>query len=197
MSVFTVEGSHKLKGTFRINGNKNEALPAIAASLLCEETVTLSNVSVIGDIQNMLLIAEHLGCAVSTPKRGTVLINGAGVHRTSLPYELSEAIRGSILFSSALLVRRGRVEIPQPGGDRIGRRRIDTHFNVYQSLGARITEKKTGGNGNALTYVVTAPVSGLRGPDQCGFSHLPRPFEQENVPGFIPVVEPGSQFCME
>ncbi|MGB7568203.1 MAG: UDP-N-acetylglucosamine 1-carboxyvinyltransferase [Chitinivibrionales bacterium] len=138
MSGFSVEGSIQLKGSIRTAGNKNEALPLIAAALLCDNPVSFENLPNIGDVQTMLEIARHLGVTVSDVKNGSCTLDAGTITRRKLPVELSSKIRGSILFASALLVRTGRAEIPQPGGDSIGRRRIDTHCLVFKALGAKL-----------------------------------------------------------
>jgi UDP-N-acetylglucosamine 1-carboxyvinyltransferase len=164
MSSFTVEGGRKLSGAIRVSGNKNEALPLIAASLLCKSPVTLKNVPDIGDVRNMLQIAQTLGCRVSALRSHSVALDASRALNSRLPLELCAAIRGSILFASALLVRCGRAIIPQPGGDTIGRRRLDTHFLVFKALGAKLRtiSKKTKSRGERITYILEAP-RGLRG----------------------------------
>jgi len=164
MSDFIVEGKRTLAGAIRVNGNKNEALPAIAAALLCPKTVTLKNVPDIGDIVTMLEIATLLGASVSPAKNGTVSLHAARITGWELPLDLSSVIRGSILFASALLARTGKAVIPAPGGDTIGRRRLDTHFQVFRAMGAQlITEKRTREDGATDTvYILSAP-KGLRG----------------------------------
>jgi len=164
MSSFIVEGGRRLAGTIRISGNKNEALPLIAASLLLQKPVTLQNVPDIGDVRMMLAIAGELGAAVSPLCNGEVGINAAGEISTRLPPRLSSSIRGSILFASSLLVRTGKAELPQPGGDTIGRRRLDTHFLVFKALGAKLTTRRetSKSEGDFITYILEAP-RGLRG----------------------------------
>ncbi len=138
MSAFVVEGNAKLSGRIRANGNKNEAQPAVAAALLCSEEVRLTNFPDIGDLRNLLAIVRHLGAEASDIEDGVVTIRARELDNDVLPVGLSSAIRGSILLASALLVRRGRAVVPQPGGDSIGRRRLDTHFRVFESMGARL-----------------------------------------------------------
>ena len=142
MSGFIVEGNHKLSGAIRIAGNKNEALPLIAAALICRKPVVFENMPDIGDVQTMLALARNLGADVSTIVNGRCSLNAPSISTSSLPVELSSKIRGSILFASALLVRTGWAQIPQPGGDTIGRRRIDTHFLVFKALGATLKIKR-------------------------------------------------------
>jgi UDP-N-acetylglucosamine 1-carboxyvinyltransferase len=165
MGALIVEGGKKLKGSIAVTGNKNEALPVIAASLLCDGAVKLSNVPLIGDVQNMLGIARKLGVSVSEPAGGRVRIESRKIDTSVLPVGLSSRIRGSVLFASALLGRTGKAVIAQPGGDKIGRRRLDTHFHVFHSLGARlrIEGKVRGGEvSRGVTYILEAP-KGLRG----------------------------------
>jgi UDP-N-acetylglucosamine 1-carboxyvinyltransferase len=139
-----------LSGAIRIAGNKNEALPLIAASLLCTKTVKFENMPDIGDVQTMLAIARNLGPDVSEIVNGSCSLNASTIATTTLPIDLSSKIRGSILFASALLVRTGKAQIPQPGGDTIGRRRIDTHFLVFKALGATLRIKRTASKSDRL-----------------------------------------------
>ncbi len=166
MSAFIVEGRCRLSGAVKVAGNKNEALPIIAASMLCTKPIRLRNVPDIGDVRNMLKIAEYLGAVVSPFSDGCVAIDAAGLSESMLPLALSASIRGSILFASSLLARSGEAVLPQPGGDAIGRRRIDTHLLVFQALGARLRHKREhiGDKGERLTYILEAP-KGLRGAD--------------------------------
>jgi UDP-N-acetylglucosamine 1-carboxyvinyltransferase len=143
MSSFVVNGGKRLGGSVSVSGNKNEALPVIAASILCHGKIILDNMPDIGDVHSMLAIASALGASVSGLKNHSVSINAASVSQSTLPLELSSAIRGSILFASALLVRTGKAGIPQPGGDTIGRRRLDTHFLVLKALGATVDVTRT------------------------------------------------------
>jgi UDP-N-acetylglucosamine 1-carboxyvinyltransferase len=167
MSSFIVEGSRQLQGSIAVKGNKNEALPAIAAALLSRQSVELSNVPDIGDIRSMLAIAAALGAEVGPLEDNRVIISAPTIEQSTLPLELSSAIRGSILFASALLVRTGQAIIPQPGGDVIGRRRVDTHFLVFQALGAELEiERISRGEQHVQTiYRLTAPKDGLKGGD--------------------------------
>ncbi len=164
MSTFIVEGRKKLAGTIAVSGNKNEALPLIAAALLCDSPVTFSNIPQIGDVRDMLTIASQLGATVSPLAEGSVTIDASKIETSLLPLELSSKIRGSILFASALLVRTGKVILPQPGGDTIGRRRVDTHFHVFKALGGKIEVKreKVGESGECFTYIINA-ADGLNG----------------------------------
>ncbi|MBN2036009.1 MAG: UDP-N-acetylglucosamine 1-carboxyvinyltransferase [Chitinispirillaceae bacterium] len=166
MSMFVVEGNHRLKGTIRVPGNKNEALPLIAAALLTPEPVTFSNVPHIGDVTTMLGIASLLGAEVSPLDNGEVTVVAKRISTPVLPMKEAATIRASILFASSLLVRKGKAVIRQPGGDSIGRRRLDTHFAVLQALGARLRVERTASSDGITEetgYVLTAPKRGLRG----------------------------------
>jgi UDP-N-acetylglucosamine 1-carboxyvinyltransferase len=165
MSGFVVTGRSKLSGTIRVTGNKNEALPLIAAALLCTKPVTFSNVPDIGDVRMMLKIAALLGAKVSPIKDGKVTIDAAAITTLELPVKESNSIRASILFASSLLARKGRAVIRQPGGDSIGRRRMDTHFSVFTELGAKLTiERKTSSEAvmQEVSFILKAPRDGLK-----------------------------------
>lgn len=164
MSGFIVEGNVRLKGSIRTAGNKNEALPLIAAALLCNKPVVFENMPDIGDVRSMLAIAQHLGVTASDIKNGSCTLDAGKITGRRLPVELSSKIRGSILFASALLVRTGKAEIPQPGGDSIGRRRIDTHCLVFKALGAklRIHRSASAQEPSQNTFILEAK-NGLKG----------------------------------
>ena len=161
MSVFIVEGRVKLNGSIKTAGNKNEALPLIAASLLCSQRVKLDNIPDIGDVRSMLEIASVLGADVSAVTDGSVSMETSVIESSVLPLQLSSTIRASILFASSLLVRTGKAVICQPGGDMIGRRRMDTHFLVFKALGAKLRiERKV----DETNFILEAP-DGLKGAD--------------------------------
>lgn len=138
MSVFVVEGGNPLSGSIRPAGNKNAALPAVAAALLTAERVTLENVPRIRDVETLLSILESLGATVEWEEANTVAIQAAGVQAGRPDPVLAERIRASILLAGPLLARFGAVSLPPPGGDVIGRRRLDTHFLAFEAMGARI-----------------------------------------------------------
>lgn len=166
MSSFIVEGKNRLSGTVQVSGNKNEALPLIAASLLCPGPVSFSNVPEIGDVKNMLEIASILGAVVSPFKDGKITIEALNIKTSVLPLQQSSSIRASVLFASSLLIRTGKAVITQPGGDHIGRRRLDTHFLVFKALGAElhVTRKVTSDVTQETNYILEAP-NGLKGAD--------------------------------
>jgi len=161
MGKFVVEGKKPLSGSIAVAGNKNEALPLIAASLLVNATTTFHNVPDIGDVQTMCAIASALGANVSW-QHDTLTIDATGVNNPVLPLELSSKIRASVLFASSLLVRTGSAIITQPGGDTIGRRRLDTHFIAFKELGATLTVDRK--NPQETRFILEAP-HGLHGAD--------------------------------
>jgi len=168
MGSFLVEGNCRLTGTISVTGNKNEALPVIAAALLTAKPVRLKNVPDIGDVRNMLDIASALGVTVANPNNNEYEMTAASIESSELPVELSNKIRASILFASALLVRTGKAVITQPGGDHIGRRRLDSHFLAFQALGASLDIERKVSSANVTretAYILTAPEGGLRGAD--------------------------------
>jgi UDP-N-acetylglucosamine 1-carboxyvinyltransferase len=135
---FVVEGGRPLRGTVRPAGNKNAALPMIAAALLGDTPSELTNVPRIRDVEIQLALLEDLGASVSWTSPGTVRIDPAGLHDKPLDPELCGRLRASILLAGPLLARFGRVVLPPPGGDVIGRRRLDTHFLAFERLGAEV-----------------------------------------------------------
>jgi len=141
MSRFVIRGERPLSGELRASGNKNAALPMIAASLLTQDEVVLENVPGIRDVDSMLEILEHLGVHVSRDG-GTVLIHARDVKTAEIPWELSEKTRTSFLLVAPLLTRSDRVKVHPPGGDTIGRRRLDPHFYGLRSLGVLVDEQE-------------------------------------------------------
>jgi UDP-N-acetylglucosamine 1-carboxyvinyltransferase len=139
MESFVIEGGRPLRGSIRATGNKNAALPIIAASLLTEEPVTLSNVPAIRDVEAMLELVSDLGVEVERLGDGVVRIVAEDVKKTELDAELCTRIRASILLAGPLVARWGEAVVPPPGGDVIGRRRLDTHIHALARLGAEIT----------------------------------------------------------
>lgn len=136
MEYFDIDGSCTIHGEITPSGNKNEALPVIAASLLCSEPVRIDNIPDILDVRNMLKIAADLGAEVSYLSKNSIVINAEKVHSKPLDRELCELVRTSILYAGPMVARFGKIILPPPGGDVIGRRRLDTHFLGLQQLGA-------------------------------------------------------------
>ncbi len=138
MERFIVEGGRRLEGTIRPGGNKNAALPMLAACLLTDEPVTLRNVPAIRDVENMLKLLERIGATVERLEKNVVRLHAKGKCETTPDPELSRHIRASLLFAGPLLARCGAASLTRPGGDAIGRRRIDTHLMALEALGAQI-----------------------------------------------------------
>ncbi len=139
MGTFAVEGGHRLEGRIRPAGNKNAALPCLAATVLASEPVTLHNIPRIGDVLTFLEIIESLGASVRWDAANDVTVDASSIRTNSVDRVLAERIRASLLLAGPLLARFGRVELPPPGGDVIGRRRMDTHFLAFEALGAEVT----------------------------------------------------------
>lgn len=138
MEKFVIGGRRRLTGSVTPGGNKNEALPVLAATLLTEEPVTLRNVPRIKDVAVMCQVIEKHGGTVEWIEDDVVRICTANFEAAALDHELCRKVRASILFAGPLVARFGRVELPPPGGDVIGRRRLDTHFQALQALGASV-----------------------------------------------------------
>ncbi|MGD0272150.1 MAG: UDP-N-acetylglucosamine 1-carboxyvinyltransferase [Gaiellaceae bacterium] len=135
---FVIEGGHPLSGTVRAAGNKNAALPILAASLLSAEPVVLQNVPRILDVETMVELIAHVGAEAKWTGPNEVRIKAGEIANTDLDPELCRRIRASFLLAGPLLARAGKVKIPAPGGDVIGRRRLDTHLKAFVELGVEI-----------------------------------------------------------
>ena len=138
MNKYIIEGGFPVKGRIAVSGNKNAALPCIAATILASEPVILRNIPEIEDVQVMFDVLGHLGATVERLGPHEWSIDTRGVQRWDIPAEEAKKIRASILFAGPLLARFGKVTTPPPGGDVIGRRRIDTHVLAFEDLGARL-----------------------------------------------------------
>jgi len=135
---FVIEGGHSLSGHVQAAGNKNAALPILAASALTAEPVELSNVPRILDVDAMLALLRAIGAEADWVGVNDVRVDASTVSTTELDEELCNQIRASILLAGPLLARFGTASVPPPGGDVIGRRRIDTHIHALAALGAEI-----------------------------------------------------------
>jgi UDP-N-acetylglucosamine 1-carboxyvinyltransferase len=138
MHEYLIEGGFPIKGTIKTCGNKNSALPCIAATLLTAETVTLRNIPEIEDTGVMFKILESLGAEVKREDKHTWSVTCKDIKSAEIPVELAKKIRASILFAGPLIARMGKALMMPPGGDVIGRRRLDTHFLALTELGARV-----------------------------------------------------------
>jgi UDP-N-acetylglucosamine 1-carboxyvinyltransferase len=134
--AFVIEGQRPLSGAIRVAGNKNGALPILAACLLTEEPVTLSNIPRIRDVDTMLDLLGDLGADASWTGQNEIRVNAAGTAKSAPDVELCRKIRASFLLAGPLLARFGRATMPPPGGDVIGRRRLDPHIHAFNELGA-------------------------------------------------------------
>ncbi len=138
MSEYKIRGGFPVKGTIKASGNKNSALPCIAAAVLSEEEVVLKNIPEIEDVSVMLEIFEALGGKTEKIEKNVFKLKMPQVKTSEIPEALAAKIRASILFAGPLLARTGKAVLPPPGGDVIGRRRLDTHFLALTELGARV-----------------------------------------------------------
>src|SRR5438477_6123823 len=153
---YIVEGGRTLHGSIRPSGNKNAALPIVAAALLSENIVRLDNVPHIRDIETLMQLVRSVGVPIDWTAPNSLQIHASEVHARDLDPELCAKIRASILLAGPLLARCGEITLPPPGGDVIGRRRLDTHFLALEQLGAKMTFDKG---------LVRLTVSGFTGAD--------------------------------
>jgi UDP-N-acetylglucosamine 1-carboxyvinyltransferase len=135
---FVIEGGRALNGTIRAAGNKNGALPILAACVIADEPVNLKNVPHIRDVETMMELIADLGADVEWTATNEVRVHAASLSSHELDAELASRIRASFLLAGPLLARVGRAVVPPPGGDVIGRRRLDPHIHALTELGARI-----------------------------------------------------------
>ena len=139
MDKFIINGQIPLKGELIPSGNKNAALPMLAACLLTPEPVILHNVPKILDVQSMLCLLESLNVKIEWINDSSIRIDAGDIHTSDLGPDLCRQIRASILLAGPILGRVGEFKLPPPGGDVIGRRRVDTHILAFSSLGVKTT----------------------------------------------------------
>jgi UDP-N-acetylglucosamine 1-carboxyvinyltransferase len=137
MAKFRIEGGHPISGTFEPRGNKNAVLPMLAAALLTDQPVTLENIPLIQDVEVMLELLQALGVQITLDGH-TLTLQAASLSTTELDPQLCARVRTSILLAGPLAARHGHATIHPPGGDIIGRRRLDTHFHGLSALGVQI-----------------------------------------------------------
>ncbi len=160
MGKFNIIGRKPIKGVHRVPGNKNAALPMIAAALLTSEPVVLENVPVIADVKVMLDFVARFGAKVSfDEEKYTVVIEAKKLRSVKLDPVVAKKIRTSVLFAGPLLARKGTVTLPPPGGDVIGHRRLDTHIDGFKALGAKV---KAGRRMISLTTLKTKGLTGAK-----------------------------------
>lgn len=148
MSSFRIKGGTKLKGEIQPQGAKNEALQVLCAPLLTKEPVTIHNIPDIIDVNKLIELLGDLGCKVEKLAKGSYRFTAANVNTEYLKSDAyrkkAAALRGSVMLLGPILARFGSASIPKPGGDKIGRRRLDTHFLGFQNLGAKFKYESEG-----------------------------------------------------
>jgi UDP-N-acetylglucosamine 1-carboxyvinyltransferase len=137
MAKFKISGNTRLRGEIEVAGNKNAALPVLAATVLTDEDCELTNVPEIVDVHSMLELLKYLGKTVEKKADNHYKVKGE-INKKELDDELAKKLRASILFLSGLLARRGEIEMPPPGGCVIGRRKVDTHFQVVEHFAGKV-----------------------------------------------------------
>ncbi|MFN8162122.1 MAG: UDP-N-acetylglucosamine 1-carboxyvinyltransferase [Solirubrobacterales bacterium] len=171
MEKFVIQGGVALSGEVTAAGNKNAALPILAAALLTDEPLVVHNVPRIRDTEAQLALLERLGVDVCWLADNSLRLQAREVADPTVDEELSSRIRASFLLAGPLLARFGRAQMPPPGGDFIGRRRLDAHLDAFAALGARI--------GGDRRIEITAPPTGLKA---CGiFMDEPSVMGTENA----------------
>jgi UDP-N-acetylglucosamine 1-carboxyvinyltransferase len=171
MDKFVINGASPLSGEITAAGNKNAALPILAACLLTDEEVVLSNVPRIRDTETQIAVLEGLGVKATWTDAGELRLQADGVSHVAPDESLSARIRASFLLAGPLLARFGEARMPPPGGDFIGRRRLDPHLDAFRDMGARIEGDRE--------IVVSRPADGLK---PCGiFMDEPSVMATENA----------------
>jgi len=150
MSKFIIKGRKPIGGVYSVPGNKNAALPMLAATLLTTEPVHLSNIPLIADVLTMIELLKSMGVDVQIDSENHIVrVHAKRVKNTRLDSELCRKVRSSILFAGPLLARRGSARLHSPGGDVIGRRRLDTHLDGLREMGATVRRR-----GSAYTFTM-------------------------------------------
>lgn len=157
MDSFVIEGGHALGGEITVAGNKNAALPMLAATLLTDEPVRIEHVPEIRDVNTMQRALADLGADVTREARGRLRLQTSTLTKSAPAFDICQQMRASFVLAGPLLARSGRAELPLPGGDKIGRRPLDTHIEAFRALGAEVDVRQD-------RYRMTAP-RGLSGCD--------------------------------
>ena len=157
MEKFVIHGGVPLSGTVTPAGNKNAALPLLAAAVLTGEEVVLRNVPRISDVDTMVALVRELGARAEWRGENELVVCAADADHQEIDRDLSTRIRASFLLAAPLLARFGQAIMPPPGGDVIGRRRLDPHLDAFRALGAVVDAERD--------ITVTAPAGGLRAGD--------------------------------
>ena len=159
MAFFQIEGGKRLKGVLEPQGAKNEALEVICATLLTPEEITISNIPEIRDVLKLIEILSDLGVKTKRLKKGTFSFQADDLYpehlQTSKFRDQAASLRGSVMIAGPLLARLRRTVIPQPGGDKIGRRRLDTHFTALEKMGAKFEYDDANHTYNVTTQRLT------------------------------------------
>ncbi len=142
LEKFVIEGGVPLSGTITPAGNKNGALPILAACLLTDDEVVLRNVPRISDVEAQVELLRALGARADWRSANELCVQAADIETTTVNRELAERIRASFLLAGPLLARCGRATMPPPGGDVIGRRRLDPHLDAFRALGATVRHER-------------------------------------------------------
>src|ERR1043166_8000982 len=141
MSLFKIKGGHSLRGEIVPQGAKNEALQVICTPLLTSEPVTIHHIPDIADVNKLIELVGELGCKVEKLQKGSYRFTASNINtkyfETEAYRKKAASLRGSVMLLGPILARFGSASIPKPGGDKIGRRRLDTHFIGFQNLGAK------------------------------------------------------------
>ena len=143
MEKYVIEGNQRLSGTIVPSGNKNAVLPILCTVLLTEEPIELTNVPDIIDVKVMLDILDNIGVTITKKEKDKYVLRAGKKVETKISAKLAGKIRASVLLAGPLLSRHQHVELYPPGGDVIGRRRLDTHIHVFQELGAKVEIEKS------------------------------------------------------
>ena len=148
MSSFRIVGGRRLKGEVEIQGAKNEALQVICATLLTKDVVTISNVPNISDVNNLIDVLRLIGCKVEKIDNKTYTFQADDIDLSQIYTDAyrkkASSLRGSIMLVGAMLGRFHKAYVPTPGGDKIGRRRLDTHFTGFVNLGVKYSYNEEG-----------------------------------------------------
>src|SRR3989344_5814180 len=141
MAKFIIQGPSNLSGKIKVAGNKNSVLPIMAASLLAKDISTIENVPMISDVEVMTDLLKLCGAKVTRKDDSKITIDATNIKRAEFPASLTEKLRASVMFLGPLVARVGYIKMGYPGGDIIGRRPLDTHFQVLEALGAKIKKE--------------------------------------------------------
>ncbi|MDP4789691.1 MAG: UDP-N-acetylglucosamine 1-carboxyvinyltransferase, partial [Haliea sp.] len=157
MDKLAIRGGHRLQGELRISGAKNAALPILAATLLTDERVTISNLPHLHDITTMIELLGCMGVKLTLDDKMGVEVDASDVTEFSAPYELVKTMRASILVLGPMVARFGRAHVSFPGGCAIGSRPVDLHLKGLEAMGAQITV-----DGGYINAEVTGRLKGAR-----------------------------------